>query len=136
MNYNEWGTRELIEELEILNERIEELESDNESMVEQLEDKKEIDYYGEEDNYIHIKFGDIIKRYRFQEGFRKEHSYFVEQYENYWEEETDKNDLKTPEDFVNYAYDNNIPVNWYFNYTDTPAESKEEILEYFINENN
>ena len=119
MNYNTWGTRELIEELE---------KRDRES--------SQIDYYGEEDNYIHIKFGDIRKCYFFTEEFKKEHSYFVEQYDNYWEDKTDKNDLKTPEDFVNYAYDNGIPVNWYFNLTDEPAESKEEILEYFINENN
>lgn len=47
--------------------------------------KSNIDYYGETDNYIHLKFGDCRKAYNFTKKFIKEHSDFAKQYQNYFE---------------------------------------------------
>ena len=95
--------------------------------------KKEINYYGEEDNYIHLKFGECRKCYNFTKDFVEKYKEFVEDYDKYFMNEDSK--FENAEEVVNYVFDNEIPVNWYFNFTDEPAESKEEILEYLTNEN-
>ena len=38
---------------------------------------KQIDYYGSEDNYIHLKFGDCLKAYHFTPDFIKTYPKFV-----------------------------------------------------------
>lgn len=98
--------------------------------------KKEIDYYGTEDNYIHLKFGTARKMYFFTDEFEENYKEFAEEYAKYGESgEFDENGLfGSTEELVNYVFDNNIPINWYFNFTDTPAESQEEIINW-VNEN-
>ena len=93
-----------------------------------------IDYYGDKDNYIHLKFGQARKSYNFTEEFKKDYSEFAELYNDYWMKEnvTSEDTVK----IVNHAYDNNIPVHFYFNFTDEPAESREEIINYIDRENN
>jgi len=93
-----------------------------------------IDYYGVKDNYIHIKFGDCIKAYNFTADFGEKYPQFVKAYEMYWEGK--RTAFKNPFQVVSYAFNNKIPVNWYYNYTDTPAKDRKEIIEYLLNENN
>jgi hypothetical protein len=99
--------------------------------------KKQIDFYGDKDNYIHLRFGDARKCYFFTKEFRNKYPKFVELYENYFSGQGDDdpdNDFYNAFDVVNYVYDNKIPVAFYYNFTDTPATSKEEI-ENYLNDN-
>jgi len=95
--------------------------------------KNEIDYYGEKDNYIHLKFGDARKMYFFTNEFMKEYPAFAREYKNYFENE--KSAFRTPFAVVDYAYKNKIPVHFYYNFTDTPAKNKKEIIDYLVREN-
>jgi hypothetical protein len=92
-----------------------------------------INYYGTEDNYIHLKFGDCIKAYNFTKEFIEKYPKFVKAYEMYWEGK--RRAFKNPFQVVSYAFNNNIPVHFYYNYTDTPAKDRQEIIEYLLREN-
>jgi hypothetical protein len=94
--------------------------------------KKEIDYYGTEDNYIHLKFGDCRKMYFFTNDFIKQYPDFAREYQNYFD--GTKSKFKNPFQIVSYVFDNNVPVNFYYNFTDTPAEDKDSILSYLVAE--
>lgn len=94
---------------------------------------KTIDYYGDEDNYIHLKFGDVRKMYHFTPDFREKYSGFSNEYTKYFMGEKSK--FSSPFAVVNYAYEHNIPVHFYYNFTDTPATDREEIMNYLVNEN-
>jgi hypothetical protein len=96
--------------------------------------KKEIDYYGNEADYIHLKFGDTRKYYHFTNEFIKEYPLFAREYSSYFDDKT-KSQFKNPFQIVHYAYKNEIPVHFYYNFTDTPAVSEEEIMEYLVAEN-
>lgn len=91
-----------------------------------------IDYYGTDADYIHLKFGRMQKAYNFTEKFQKEHPKFCEEYRKYWMNEGDK--FKTPLDIAQYVATYNIPINFYYNYTDEPSESMADIFEYIIRE--
>lgn len=95
--------------------------------------KKEIDYYGEKDNYIHLKFGDTRKMYNFTDDFVEKYPEFSKEYQNYFENKDSK--FKSPFAVVEYAYSKKIPVHFYYNFTDTPAKSKKEIMAYLVEEN-
>jgi len=96
----------------------------------------EIDYYGETDNYIHLKFGDCRKAYNFTKEFKKAHPDFVKKYKRYWDrEDGDFDDFKSPFQVVAYAFKKNIPVHFYYNYTDEPAKGYEDIIDYLVREN-
>ena len=94
---------------------------------------KEIDYYGEEDNYIHLKFGDARKMYFFTKEFIVDYPDFAREFKNYWEREESK--FISAFAVVEYVYKNKIPVHFYFNFTDTPAKNKKEIIDYLVSEN-
>lgn len=94
---------------------------------------KQIDYYGEKDNYIHLKFGDCVKHYNFIEDFVKKYPQFVKAYTQYFEGEN--SEFENAFQIVSYVFNNEIPVHFYFNFTDTPAESRDEIMDYLIQEN-
>lgn len=94
---------------------------------------KKIDYYGQEDNYIHLKFGDTRKMYFFTNDFVKDYPGFSREYARYFSME--KSAFRSPFQIVAYAFDNKIPVHFYYNFTDTPAKSREEIVEYLVSEN-
>ena len=86
-------------------------------------EKKEIEYYGDKDNYIHAKFGDLRKCYNFTKDFMKKYPRFSEEYKKYfWCEESM---FSNPLEIVNYIIFFEIPVHAYFNFTDTPATWKE-----------
>lgn len=94
---------------------------------------KEIDYYGDKDNYIHLKFGDVRKNYNFTKEFIAEYLDFVREFARYFKQSESK--FRSPFAVVHYVYKNNIPVHFYYNFTDTPAKYKEEIMEYLVKEN-
>lgn len=104
-----------------------------EGVSEDLKKTKEIDYYGEEDNYIHLKFGDARKMYHFTTDFIEKYPDFAREYQNYWEGK--KGAFKSPFQVVAYVFDNNIPVHFYYNFTDTPAKDRQEIMDYLVTEN-
>lgn len=94
---------------------------------------KKIDYYGDKDNYIHLKFGDCRKMYFFTTEFIEKYPVFTREYKNYFDGEKSK--FKTPFAVVYYTYSNKIPVHFYYNFTDTPAQSEKEIMAYLVSEN-
>jgi hypothetical protein len=91
-----------------------------------------IDYYGTEDNYIHLKFGHARKMYNFTEAFEKQYPNFAEQYKGYW---NGGGGFETAHDVIEAIERENIPVNLYFNFTDTPCESVTEAYKYLAREN-
>ena len=93
----------------------------------------EIDFYGYNDNYIHLKFGDARKMYNFTDDFKAKYPDFAREYANYWEGKTSK--FRGPIPIVAYVYKHKIPVHFYYNFTDTPAKNKREIMAYLVNEN-
>lgn len=95
--------------------------------------KTEIDYYGNDADYIHLKFGDVRKNYHFTRDFIAKYPDFAIEYANYFEYKTSK--FKSPFSVVAYVYKHKLPVHFYYNFTDTPAKNKKEILAYLVNEN-
>lgn len=92
-------------------------------------------YYSENENYIHLKFGDARKKYNFTSEFIKQNKKFCEEYIKYFNEEVSK--FENVFQIVFFAKNNEIPVDlFYYNYTDTPAEDYDEIIEYLLKENN
>lgn len=102
---------------------------------------KKIDYYGDKDNYIHLKFGDCVKMYNFTDKFIKEYPEFTERYIHYYDNGANKQASYERKGFasafevVAYVYKKNIPVHFYYNFTDTPATDYEDIISYLIKEN-
>lgn len=95
---------------------------------------KQIDYYGTKDNYIHLKFGDARKMCNFTSEFTREYKLFTEEFLKYFNNEPSQ--FSNVFQVVNYVYNNEIPVHFYFNFTDEPAESREDIITYLLKENN
>lgn len=71
--------------------------------------------------------------YNFTPTFIKRYPDFSREYERYWNKQ-DSN-FKNPFQIVAWAYDNDIPVHFYYNFTDKPVNSKEEALNYLMDEN-
>jgi hypothetical protein len=101
--------------------------------------KTNIDYYGDKDSYIHLKFGEARKCYFFTNEFVKKYPEFCKSYENYFFGESNENpdnEFYSAYDIVETAQALGIPANFfYFNFTDTPAKSYKEIKSYLDNEN-
>lgn len=93
-----------------------------------------IDYYGQEADYIHLKFGDARKMYFFTDDFRSKYPIFVREYAKYFDDKS-TSQFKNPFQIVNYVFENEIPVHFYYNFTDTPATDQKEIIEYLVGEN-
>lgn len=92
-----------------------------------------MDYYGEDLDYIHLKFGDMRKMYNFTEDLRSKHPNFCAEYRKYWTNDPTCR-FKSPLEIAQYIDMFDIPVHLYFNYTDTPVEDMTEVYEYFIRE--
>lgn len=90
-----------------------------------------IDYYGTKDNYIHAKFGRLQKRYNFTPEFMDKYPNFCAEYEKYWNDEGGV--FQLPVQIVQYVDCYNIPVHFYFNFTDEPA-TIEDMYKYFAKE--
>jgi hypothetical protein len=95
--------------------------------------KKQIDYYGNEANYIHLKFGDARKHYFFTSDFVEKYPVFSKEYAKYFDYNNEAQ-FKNPFQIVAYAYKNKIPVHFYYNFTDTPAKNEKEIMDYLTRE--
>lgn len=93
----------------------------------------QIDFYGDKDNYIHLKFGDVRKMYYFTPDFVKKYPTFTSEYEKYFDGHKDAK-FKNPFQIVAYVYKNEIPVHFYYNFTETPAKGFDEIMEYLARE--
>ena len=87
-----------------------------------------IDYYGYTDNYIHAKFSDLRKQYNFTDEFIAKYPRFCDEYGKCWRGEYSV--FQQPQQIVDYVKQNNIPVHFYFNYTDEPA-SISDMYAYF-----
>jgi hypothetical protein len=90
-----------------------------------------IDYYGDNDNYIHAKFGDLRKMYNFTDDFKAKYPNFSKEYAAYWSGEYSV--FKVPQQIIGYVKQNDLPVHFYFNYTDEPA-TIEDMQMYFERE--
>jgi len=101
----------------------------------------EINYYGETDNYIHLKFGDCVKAYNFTKDFIEKYPEFATRYQHYFEHGAnkhasfDKKGFASAFEVVAYAFKKEIPVHFYYNFTDEPAKDYDEIIAYLVNEN-
>lgn len=93
-----------------------------------------INYYGQEADYIHLKFGDARKMYFFTEGFRNKYPLFAKEYAKYFSDKS-TSQFENPFQIVNYVFEHEIPVHFYYNFTDTPAKDQKEIIEYLVGEN-
>lgn len=97
-------------------------------------------YYGENDSYIHLKFGEARKCFNFTKEFRKKYPQFCESYENYFfgeGGESEDNEFYNAFDVVASARALKLPANFfYFNFTDEPAKSYREIEGYLEREGN
>ncbi len=102
---------------------------------------KDINYYGTEDNYIHLKFGDARKCYNFTEQFKKDYPEFTARYVDYFDNGASKlnsslkKGFRSPYELVAYAFKKEIPVHFYYNYTDEPAKGYDDIIKYLVDEN-
>ena len=94
-------------------------------------EKKEIKYYGDEDNYIHVKFGDLRKCYNFTKEFMERYPRFSEEFHKYWM--CEESMFSNPLEIANYIIRFDIPVYAYFNFTDTPG-TWEEVQDYLKDE--
>lgn len=94
---------------------------------------KEIDYYGTDADYIHLKFGRMRKMYNFTNEFREKYPNFCEEYSKYFNNDPTCR-FKSPLEIAQYVDMYDIPVHFYFNYTDTPVKDMIEVYEYFIRE--
>lgn len=91
------------------------------------------DYYGEDKDYIHLKFGEARKCYNFTDKLRNKYPEFCKEYELYWV--GNKNcRFKAPLEIAQYVDMFDIPVTFYFNFTDTVAKNIGEVYSYFIRE--
>ncbi len=96
--------------------------------------KKQIDYYGDSDNYIHLKFGDARKMYCFTEELKKFYPNFCEEYKKYWDGDMQSR-FHNAFQVVAYVYDLKLPIHFYYNFTDTPVKNKKEVIDYLLREN-
>lgn len=82
----------------------------------------------EEESIIHLKFGDMRKSYSFTDEFWDKYEFFSTEFAKYWEGEDSY--FKNPYQILDYVEKHNIPVTFYFNFTDEYAKSYDEIREY------
>jgi len=99
----------------------------------QTKQSNNIDYYGKTDDYIHLKFGRMLKQYNFTKEFKERYPKFTDEFLKYWLDMGDE--FKVAMDVAEYVKKHKIPVNFYFNYTDTPAKDIDDVINYLIREN-
>lgn len=92
-----------------------------------------MDFYGENFSYIHLKFGDARKMFFFTEELRAKHPNFCKEYEKYWDYDPTCR-FNSPLEIAQYVDLFNIPVKFYFNFTDREPEDMAEVYSYFIRE--
>lgn len=90
-------------------------------------------YYNDTIDVIHLKFGDARKMYFFTNEFIEKHPNFCKEFAKFFEGNP-KSKFKDALEVVNYVEMWNIPVTFYFNYTDTPAKNIKEIKDWIMRE--
>lgn len=80
------------------------------------------------ENVIRLKFGDMRKGYSFTEEFCEKYKHFTTEFAKYWEEK--ESYFKNPFQILDYVLRYNIPVDFYFDFTDEYAKSYKQIREY------
>nr|DAS75446.1 MAG TPA: hypothetical protein [Bacteriophage sp.] len=80
------------------------------------------------ENVIELKFGDMRKAYNFEDWFLYKYKFFATEFAKYWHEE--ESYFKDPYQIVDYVEEHNIPVDFYYNFTDKYAKSYDDIREY------
>lgn len=91
-----------------------------------------IDAYGDTENIIHFKFGDMRKMYNFTEQFQGTHPRFCEEYAKYWEHKPSL--FSDPLSIVNYIEAFDLPVKLYSNFVDQEFEDADAAREWICNE--
>jgi hypothetical protein len=71
--------------------------------------------------------------YNFTKELEKKYPDFTREYAKYWN--CEKSKFTSPFQIVSYIYDKNIPVNLYYNFTDTLVKDREEVIDYLVREN-
>ena len=95
--------------------------------------KTVVDYYGNTDNYIHLKFGDCRKMYYFTQDFIEKYPEFAEEYKKYFNGQDTQ--FKNAFMVASHVFNNKIPVHFYYNFTDAPARGRKDIMDYLLREN-
>lgn len=91
-----------------------------------------IDAYGQTENVIHCKFGDMRKQYHFTSEFMQEYPEFCKEYEQYFMGEPSVFD--SPFDIVRYIERFELPVKLYSNYYDEEFEDIDAVREWLMYE--
>jgi len=92
-----------------------------------------INFYGNDADYIHLKFGEMHKCYNFTTEFRNKYPNFCAEYEKYWFGD-ESCCFQTPLHIAQYVDMYDVPIHFYFNYTDTPAKNICDVYRYLIRE--
>lgn len=91
-----------------------------------------IDAYGQTENVIHCKFGDMRKQYHFTDEFMQEYPEFCKEYDKYFM----GNDcvFDSPFDILNYIENFELPVKLYSNFYDEEFENYRAVRDWLANE--
>lgn len=92
----------------------------------------DIDAYGDTQNVIHFKFGDMRKMYHFTPDFQTKHPRFCEEWHKYWMGEDSL--FSDPLAVVNYIETFDLPVRLYSNFVDEEFEDFDAVREWLNNE--
>ena len=91
-----------------------------------------IDAYGDTQNVIHFKFGDMRKMYHFTKEFQEAHPQFCKEFIKYWERKPSL--FSDPLAVVNYIRAFNLPVRLYSNFVDEEFEDFDAAIEWICGE--
>jgi hypothetical protein len=91
-----------------------------------------IDAYGDTENVIHFKFGDMRKSYNFTEEFRAKYPNFCKEYSRYFSGENSL--FSDPLSIVNYIEAFKLPLKLYSNMVDEEFADIEAAKEWICNE--
>ncbi len=91
-----------------------------------------MNYYGNDINVIHLKFGDMRKHTNFTEEFSAKHPNFVKEYFKYMDGEQSL--FNDPLEIVNYVEMYGLDIHFYFNMSDTPAKDLDDVRAYLNRE--
>lgn len=102
------------------------------SMSYRWKQDSDIDAYGNTENVIHFKFGDMRKSYNFTDVFDAKHPRFCEEYRKYFAGE--KSLFSDPLAIVNYIEQFDLPVKLYSNMYDEEFEDIDAAKEWIMRE--
>jgi len=89
-------------------------------------------WYGDNESYIHLKWGNMRKWTNFTREFKKAYPKFVRRYNKYADKATEDNYREKIFELLCMIENQNIKVGLYDNYTDTPYRDTAEVWRYFM----